>query len=217
MNATRQSKKILLVDDHPIITEALAAGLKTFCVFDVIDTATSLAKAKVQLQSNVNYDLVMLDLNLTDTIGTNTLLGLREDFPDIPIIIFSGENAPEIIQGAFDNCARGYITKTTPVDEILAAIRIVLAGRCFIPSQLMNSQDQQKPIAQIGVNPVDQLSPRQVQVLQYLLQGMPNKIIARRLSIAEGTVKAHLNTVYRVFDANNRSQVIIKANALGIH
>ncbi|TNC86299.1 MAG: DNA-binding response regulator [Alcanivorax sp.] len=215
MKCDKPSKKVLLVDDHPIVTEALAAGLRTFCVFEVIDVDTSLGGAISRLTDDGRYDLVMLDLNLTDTSGTDTLLGLREQFPDIPVIIFSGECDPRTIQSAFENGARGYISKKSSIEEILSAIRTVLSGRCFIPQQLIKTQDQQ-PIVEFDSNPVNQLSQRQIQVLHYLLQGMPNKIIAHRLNMAEGTVKAHLNTVYRVFNANNRSQVIIKANSLGI-
>lgn len=206
----------LLVDDHPIVIDALTLALRTFCVFNRIDYEQSLALAIKRLHADIDYNLIILDLHLTDTRGEESLIGLREKFPDIPVVVFSGERNADIILKAFDLGVRGYITKDIPIQDILSAIKTVLAGKSYIPPSAIKIMKSNSPIAKIDNNPVQQLTPRQTQVLHYLLQGMPNKVIARRLDMAEGTVKAHLNTVYRVFNASNRSQVIVKANALGL-
>ncbi len=210
-------KKAILIDDHPIITEALTTALQSFCVFDMIDIESTLETAKERLHNDHTYDLAILDLHLGDSEGAESMKWMRETYPDIPVIIFSADESRDTITQSFEYGIRGYIPKSSAMDVIINAIKMVLMGSSYIPSQAINqAMPNGSATIQDTENPASQLTPRQTQVLHFLLQGMPNKVIARRLDMAEGTVKAHLNTVYRVFHARNRAQVILKAKGFGI-
>ena len=213
----KTGKRAILVDDHPIITDALTTALGSFGVFDSIDIEASLESARTRLENNRHYDLIILDLHLGDSEGIHSMEWMRETYPDIPVIIFSGEESAAIISKSFEHGVRGYIPKSSPMNVIISALKMVLLGGNYLPSQLINQKALTQPISvQDDSNPVSRLTPRQTEVFYQLLQGLSNKVIARRLDMAEGTVKAHLNTVYRVFDAENRAQVIIKAKTYGI-
>jgi DNA-binding NarL/FixJ family response regulator len=212
--------RALVVDDHPIVTESLAAALISLRVFEGIDKESSLAAASARLQQASNYDLVMLDLHLTDAHGVEAMLSLRESFPGVPIIIFSADESSATITAAFEHGVQGYIPKSAPMPIIVNAIRIVLSGGTYIPPQavrMLGFEPRTTPdisAAEAAVLP--SLSPRQREVMHYLLQGLPNKLIGRRLAMADGTVKSHLNSIYRMFAVNSRAQLILKARELGL-
>jgi DNA-binding NarL/FixJ family response regulator len=114
----------------------------------------------------------------------------------------------------------GYVPKSYSMAAFLNAIRTVLSGEPYIPPKLVSLMgfDVAEPQAKSTVDrsPVVNLSPRQTQVFEYLLQGLPNKVIGNRLGMAEGTVKTHLNTIYRLLGVNSRAQVILRARELGL-
>ena len=159
---------------------------------------------------------------MSDASGADALLRLRETFPDMPVVIFSGDESAETIQAAFENGVLGYIPKRSTVPQIVNAIRSVLHGGSYIPTSFMRSLGYETPEASpqppetVRETAVPRLTPRQEEVFGYLLQGMPNKVIAERLGMAEGTVKTHLFTIYRIFGANSRAQIMLKASQLGL-
>jgi DNA-binding NarL/FixJ family response regulator len=210
----------LVVDDHPIVADAMATAINAMRVFERVDCANSLTRACEILEVNPECNLAVLDLHLSDAEGRETLLGLREKFPDVPVLIFSGDDSLESITMAFECGARGYATKSSPMSVVSNAIRLVLSGSTYIPpeaaqmlgfSPLAHLRAQQAPEP-----PVLSLSGRQQQVFKLLLQGMPNKVIGARLSMAEGTVKAHLNTVFRMLGVRTRVEAILRARQLGL-
>jgi DNA-binding NarL/FixJ family response regulator len=212
--------RALIVDDHPIITESLSAALISLRILDRIDKESSLAAASLRLQDASSYDLVILDLHLTDANGVDAMLALRESFPSVPVVIFSADDSSASITSAFEHGVQGYILKSDPMTVVISAIRIVLSGGNYIPPQAVRMLGYEpRPMPNIAATEVAQLpslSPRQREVLHYLLQGLPNKVIGRRLSMADGTVKSHLNTIYRMFAVNSRAQLILKARALAL-
>lgn len=212
--------RALVVDDHPIVTDSLAAALISLRIFDGIDKESSLAAASERLQNASNYDLVMLDLHLTDASGVDAMLSLRESFPGVPVIIFSGDESSATITAAFEHGVQGYIPKSAPMTIVINAIRIVLSGGTYIPPQavrMLGFEPRTMPdVSAVEAAPLPSLSPRQREVMHYLLQGLPNKLIGRRLAMADGTVKSHLNSIYRMFAVNSRAQLILKARELGL-
>lgn len=211
--------RVLCVDDHHVVIDALAISLRAAGMFARVDKATSLAGALVALERDPDCALVVLDLQMADARGMEAVAMLRERFPDVPIIVFTGEQSPEVVAAAFDAGVRGYVTKNSPLEVVMGAIRIVLSGGCYIPSQLMSllglAASARDGDAIAPASP-PYLTQRQHQVLEFLLDGMPNKVIAARLGMAEGTVKSHLSTIYRVIGARNRAQAILRARALGM-
>lgn len=212
-------KRALLVDDHHIVTDALRTSVPALGLFDEIETASSLAEAQTRLEANPNFKLAILDLHLADASGRGTLEGIRERYPDIPVLVFSGDANLENITMAFECGARGYVTKTSPVNVVDQAIRIVLAGGLYIPpdaAQILGLPQASPPPAAMAPASALRLSGRQQDVFKLLLQGMPNKVIAWKLGIAEGTAKAHLNTVYRTLGVRTRVEAILRAKQLGL-
>jgi DNA-binding NarL/FixJ family response regulator len=217
--ASRQSRA-LIVDDHPIITESLSAALISLRILDRVDKESSLAAASERLRDASSYDLVILDLHLTDAHGVDAMLSLREAFPSVPVVIFSADDSSASITAAFEHGVQGYILKSDPMPVVISAIRIVLSGGNYIPPQAVRMLGYEpRPTPNVAAHESAQLpslSPRQREVLHYLLQGLPNKVIGRRLSMADGTVKSHLNTIYRMFAVNSRAQLILKARSLAL-
>ena len=218
--ASAPTLRALVVDDHPIVIDALATALVAMRVFQTIDAARSLDEATQLLRANPHCSLVILDLHLAQVPGQDTLVGFRERFPDIPVIIFSGDGSLESIAMAFEHGARGYVSKNSPIEIVTSAIRIVLAGSSYVPPDAMRmlgvATEMVAPAAAGPAKNVVRFSGRQEQVFRLLMQGMPNKVIASRLDMAEGTAKAHLNSVYRILGVRTRVEAVLRARQLGI-
>jgi DNA-binding NarL/FixJ family response regulator len=211
--------RALVVDDHPIVADALTTAISAMRVFDRVDSASSLQEACRTLEQDPVCNLVVLDLHLSDVEGRETLTGLRERFPDVPVLVFSGDDSLASITMAFECGARGYVPKRSPINVVAGAIQLVLAGSSYIPPdavQMLGFTPPQQAAIAITPAPSLQLSGRQQQVFRLLLQGMPNKVIGARLAMAEGTVKAHLNSVFRVLGVRTRVEAILRARQLGL-
>lgn len=212
--------RALVVDDHPIVVNALIASLTSLGALDVIDQEHTLSAALERLAATDRYDLVILDLNLGDTNGPETLIRVREAYPDLPVVVFSADESEETLVTAYEHGVHGYIPKSFSMPKIVTAIRTVLSGNLFVPPQLMASLGVSAPTLEAHEidqeSPAVRLSPRQAEVFEHLLQGVPNKVIGARLGMAEGTVKTHLNTIYRLFGVNSRAKMILRARELGL-
>ena len=112
----------LLVDDHPVVVDAIAAALLSARLFHRIERANTLAGAHAQLAANPDMAVVVLDLHLPDAEGCEGFVALREAYPDVPIVVFSAESSAATITAAFESGVRGYITKDSPFDAVIGAI-----------------------------------------------------------------------------------------------
>ncbi len=220
---------ILLVDDHPIVQEAVVALLEATGSFSKVSTAISLAAAQSMLRQDTDYALILLDLQLQDSVGTTAMTTLRGLYAQIPILIFSATATNETIVEAFKGGASGFVSKSTPASTLLEAIKVVLAGGIYLPFETSQRLGYDPRVAvepseradEPSAMPTNQdtltqlgLSQKQLAVLQALLGGCSNKDIGERLFMAEGTVKTHLNAVYRKLKVKNRSQAILMARDL---
>jgi DNA-binding NarL/FixJ family response regulator len=216
----QRAPRALVVDDHPIVADAMATAIHAMRVFERVDSAGSLAEARRLLTDDPVCNLAVFDLHLSDAEGRDTLTAMRESFPDVPVLIFSGDDSLESITMAFECGARGYATKSSPMSVVSNAIRIVLSGSSYIPPEAaqMLGLTTRAAVPSPGApheSPLH-LTGRQQQVFRLLLEGMPNKVIGARLSMAEGTVKAHLNTVFRMLGVRTRVEAILRARQLGL-
>ena len=217
---TGPATRALIVDDHPIISDALAAALLSLKIFETVDKETTLEAAEACLRNATAYDLLLLDLHLGEKTGGESMLALRERFLELPVIIFSADESSTTVAAAFEYGVQGYIPKSTPMPVVISAIRVVLAGGTYIPPEAARMLGfTTRPAvndAGPGPAPLPTFSPRQQQVLHYLLKGLPNKAIGSRLEMADGTVKSHLNSIYRSLAVNSRAQLILKARDMGL-
>jgi DNA-binding NarL/FixJ family response regulator len=208
--------RALVVDDHPLMAGAVFTAVSAMRIFEHIDQGRSFEDAMELLAKEPQCGLVILDLHLKDSNARENLVAMRERHPDVPVLIFSGDETLESISMAFECHARGYVTKSSPMSVLKAAIQLVIGGSCYVPPEAVSILGAMPPARESSEVDALRLSGRQDQVLRLLLQGMPNKVIAARLSMAEGTVKAHLNTVFRVMGVRTRVEAILRARDLGL-
>lgn len=214
------SNRALIVDDHPIVRNALVTSLVSLAVFDDLETAGSFQELIDKLKADSDYQLLILDLSLTDISGADGLIYIRENYSEIPVVVFSGHSAPHIIAECFEKGVHGFVSKNSSMQVFTNAIRIVLSGSSYIPPEAVNLMGLE-PAANEGSLPGLQekpieFSPKQRQVFDQLVMGMPNKVIANRLNMAEGTVKAHLHSIYQILRVTNRAQAILRSRELQI-
>lgn len=200
---------VLLVDDHPLFREGLSALIIGMYPHAQIDQVGHLDGALAR--RDTVYTLILLDLSLPYVEGLDGLRRMKFTFPDTPIVVISGDDDPKVISDVIQEGASGFIPKSTDVAVTRQAIQLVMAHGIYLPPQALKGQLSGKG----GGHPLtSQLSPRQLSVLRGMLQGKPNKVIARDIGIAEGTVKAHLWTVYQLLGVNNRAQAMYRAHEL---
>ena len=147
--------------------------------------------------------------------GLATVQEIRTTFPNIPVIIVSGNEDRAAIDRALSLGARGYVTKTTPSELTVAALRLVLTGGTYVPATFLAPQAAPAEPAGTATLAAADLTPRQREVLELLARGCPNKEIAQRLGMAVGTVKIHMTAILRALDVKNRTQAVLVAMQMG--
>lgn len=209
-----QGVRVLILDDHPLFREGVRSLLVCLDPQVVVTQAASLAELRA-LQGTV-FDLVLTDLQLPGAQGLQTVSTAKALFPEASVVVVSGDDSAATIREAIQLGAAGYVPKTTDPSVTTHALRLVLAQGIYLPPQALqaNPSPADPPPADHPVDWVHGLSPRQHAVLKCLLQGKVNKVIAREIGIAEGTVKAHLWAVYQLLGVSNRTQAMYRAHEL---
>lgn len=200
--------RILVVDDHPLMTDALRLVLGTLDQRAEIESANSL-DAAFATASGGEFDLVMLDLGMPGCSGLEALQRFRERFPSLPVVVVSGASEPKLIKAALDLGAMGFIPKSAQRDVFLNALRLVVSGAIYVPVEALNA-----PAGAVQSAAGLKLSPRQNEVLALLLKGLSNKLIARKLEISENTTKIHVSAVLGALGVATRTQAVIAASRL---
>lgn len=204
--------KILVIDDHPLIQQALAqtlpqihAAVEVLATIDRAGTLTALAR-------HPDCTLALLDLALPGAHGLDLLAELRRDFPRLPVVVLSATHDRATVGAALAAGAQGYIAKTSTPAELLDAIRTVLDGGRSVTSDLAPSRPE------IAGLPGDLfgLTQRQADVLRLLIQGKPNKLICRDLRLSEGTVKVHVSAILKALNVHSRAQAIAELTRRGV-
>ncbi len=204
--------KILVVDDHALVREGLCQVLQGLSPTETttVLTAPDCARAFELTTAHPDLDLVLLDYHLPDMNGMAALAILGQRHPELPVVILSGSANPSIMQRVMAQGAAGFITKSGLSDELLVALRRVLNGEIYQPSNFA-------PLFDDGLDskmpPL--LSPRQQDVLHLLLQGCTNRQISERLCLAEDTIKQHVRSIYRSFNVGTRMQAAQEAERWG--
>ena len=228
--------KVLLIDDHPLILSALQAvilGLGSHV--GVVGVATAKA-AREALAADADFDLVLLDLQLADEDGFELLVELRAAYPALPVVVVSASDRSTDVLRAIDLGAMGFVPKRASNDTLFQALNMVMSGGIYVPPMLMRSHVSNRtpvvpaatqgwgvrlddtpaessgktgpPLAALG------LTPRQTDVLALLLQGQPNKLIARALNLSVETVKDHVAAVLRTLNVSSRTQAVLAVSQM---
>lgn len=206
--------RVLVIDDHPLFRAGLRALLYELDPQIGAVEAGSLREVADIAATGAEFDLVLLDMSLPDGNGLVALHKVKEALEAAPVVIMSAATDPRLIRDVIDAGASGYIPKTTQPEVTVSALRLVLAHGIYLPLDILMQNSSEPSPPQQPIN-LPGLSAKQLAVLQRLLQGKPNKVIARELVIAEGTVKAHLASVYQFLGVTSRSEAMRRAHELG--
>ncbi len=193
--------KILIVDDHLLFADVLAIALTDSS--KEIEKANSARAAYSALQDH-SFDLILLDINLPDIHGEVVLEEIKRSHPELKVIVVSAAkvDTSRIISLG----ANGFINKNENIDTMLSAIERVVAGEDYYPLAHLESLEETNY----------SITPRQMEIVSAMSEGLANKEIAHQLNISEGTVKQQVNRIFRVLDVKNRMQCIRKASQLGL-
>lgn len=196
------SVKFLVVDDHAVVRQGLTAVLRGLEPDAVVLEAGGCAAALALATSNPDIGLVLLDLMLPDASGLSGVAAFVAAHPSMPLMVISSSEAPADVRAALGLGVLGYVAKSASAATLAAAIRLVLSGEVYVPPFMLQASDE----APARSPAAEALTDRQRTVLGLIRQGASNKEIAYQLGVTEGTVKAHLTTIFRVLGVANRAQ-----------
>lgn len=211
---------LMVADDHPLFRDAIAAVIQSGLPGTELREADCFAALTSALDADDDVDLVLLDLNLPDASALDGLRELRRAFPAVPVAVLSAESERATVLGALDLGAIGYLPKSTPRPDLLAAIKQILDGQIYLPAEIMRrpAEASSAPPATSGATSsadagaLEQLTVKQLEVLSLLIRGASNKVIARELDIAETTVKTHVSAILKKLGVGSRVQAILAAD-----
>ena len=205
--------RVLVIDDHPLILEALSQLLPQLTPGTEVVVARDRVEAETALDDDPAIALVLLDLALPGTRGLDFLADLQLDYPGVPVVVLSATHDQGTVTAALAAGARGFIPKTANAAALLEALKMVMNGGVYVTGELRAG------LAADGVH----LSPdelgltlRQGDVLKLLVQGKPNKLICRDLKLSEGTVKVHVSAILKALHVHSRTQAVAELARRGI-
>lgn len=230
--------KVLLVDDHPLVLSALQAVIQNIGSGTSVVGVESAAAARATMRADADYDLVLLDLALDDADGFDVLVEFRAAFPAVPVVVVSASDRASDVIRAIDNGAMGFVPKKSTHAELHEALRMVMTGSMYVPPSMLGldfgsslragaamaeAAHSAAPLGAAAEPEAHQrlpkmedigLTPRQAEVLGLLLQGLPNKLIARQLNLSVETVKDHVAAVLRALGVSSRTQAVLAVSQM---
>jgi DNA-binding NarL/FixJ family response regulator len=205
--------KILVIDDHPLIVDALAQLLPQLDADFAMLAAGDPTEAMDVLDNEPDVALVLLDLALPGARGLDFLGDLKLDYPGVPIVVLSATHDQATVLAALGAGAQGFIPKSVSAETLLDAVRQVLDGNVYLPSDappMPKGDGVHIAPGELG------LTARQTDVLKLMVQGKPNKLICRDLTLSEGTVKVHVSAILKALRVHSRTEAIAMLARRGI-
>lgn len=202
-------RDILIVDDHPLMCEALSLTLGQMFSVKRVRQAASLGAAEASIRQDGAPDAVVLDLNLPDVEGMEGVLRIKSRLGTVPVTVISAQIESATVAAAIGAGACGFVSKCLPRHELAEAFERMWRGETVIPEG-MTTPELEEPgrLAQIFAT----LTPQQMRILRLLCEGRPNKVISWELSIAEATVKTHIAAIMNKINVSNRTQAALLAS-----
>jgi len=190
--------RFLVIDDHTVVREGVAALLREHWPDADVGLAASAEDGLTYAAASADIDLVILDLILPGSSARTLIEDFGSKHPALPLMILSSSERPADVRDAIDAGALGYVAKSAPASTMLAAIRLVLDGEIYVPNFMA------QPASQPSTGRERDLTARQMEILDLARQNLANKEIGYRLGISEKTVKAHLTAAYRILGVGDR-------------
>jgi len=200
--------KFLVVDDHPVLREGLAALIRQVGVDTCVLQARDAAEALDLLDRTEDIELVIVDLVMPGMGGLDAIGEFGRRRPEMPVIVLSSSEDPQDARRALARGALGYVPKSANPNTLLAAIRLVLNGELYIPALVLNEDGghTQRSRPEDATPQTGQLTERQIDVLRLVSEGQSNKAIAHALDLSENTVKVHVSAIFKALQVVNRTQ-----------
>lgn len=198
---------ILLADDHPLFRQGLRSALTPILHAPTWYEAASEAELLPLLtRYHEQADLILLDLLIPGAHGFSTLIYIRQHYPSLPVMMVSGNEAPETIRQAIYHGASGFMPKSLSPEKMGEGVQQVLSGALWVPDPRI--LEQPAKASEMGER-IAQLTPQQHRILLMFAEGMLNKQIAYDLHVSEATIKAHATAIFRKLGVRNRTQAVI--------
>ncbi len=205
-----QDSRIIIADDHPLFRGAMKQALSSSFSDAAVTEAGSFDEVNGLLADGKTPDLVLLDLNMPGMQGFSGLAYLRASFPDVPVLVVSASEDPQVMRRCIDFGASGFLPKTKGIEMMREAVATVMAGGAWTPPEFDPTAPVDRESADL-VRRLASLTPQQVRVLMMLSEGLLNKQIAYELSVSEATVKAHVSAILTKLGVDSRTQAVIAA------
>lgn len=200
MQDHRDAPFALIVEDHPLVADSLVACVRDCDADLVVETAESLRAALRILASRSAPLLIITDLTLTDTRGTEAVSGLRGAAPQTPLLVFTALDEPQLRSEAKELGAIDYLIKSTSIQVLRDAIRMVIGGR----------RSRKRGVEQRAGGLSRLLTPKQLGVLEELAAGRSNKEIAARMNVSDETVSSHMKEILGRLGVRNRTEAVVR-------
>ena len=207
----RDPIKVLVVDDHWVVRQGLRMFLDQESAITVVGEASD-GREAIDLARQLRPDVVLMDILMPHVDGIEAITHIKAEMPRIEVIALTSVLQDGSVSDAIQAGAIGYLIKDTRGDELVRAIQDAAEGRVHLSPEaaIRLAKDLRRP------ERVESLTKRETSVLRLVAEGLANKEIARRLSISEKTVKAHLNNVFAKLDVHSRTQAALEAIRSGI-
>jgi DNA-binding NarL/FixJ family response regulator len=219
--------RVLLVDDQVLFVESLRTVLETRAAdFEVVGVALS-GREAIRLVVEKHPDIILMDVRMPDMDGVEATRIIHEAYPDIHVLMLTTFDDDIYVVEALNHGAAGYMLKDIPPEELIVSLRAVCSGSIIISPQVANkvlrNRDGETAAEDGGAETRSQasgesflryLSRREIEILRLIGQGADNVLIARKLSIAEQTVKNHVSVIYSKLHVHNRMQAMKLANTM---
>lgn len=214
------NERILLIDDHTLFRAGLADLLKRRGI-EVIEAVGS-GDEGIKKVAELKPDIVLLDMRMPQMDGLMVLRQLRKNHPGLKVVMLTTSTNDNDLLEALRAGARGYLLKDIEPDDLVLAIREILAGKTVVAPELSSVlarfiQGEDGELQEDkAANPFSALTPREYEILTLLAEGQSNKVIARNLGISDGTVKLHVKAILRKLNVSSRITAAVMAVEHGI-
>ncbi|WOT06503.1 response regulator transcription factor [Shewanella youngdeokensis] len=209
-----ENLNIIIADDHPLFRNALRQALSSsFANTQWFEADSADALQKLIDNQDIEYDVVLLDLQMPGSHGYSTLIHLRTHFQELPVVVISAHEDSTTMSRAIHYGSSGFIPKSSSMETLAQALEAVLMGDIWLPAGIDLPQVSDDGTDQVASR-LSELTPQQYKVLQMFAEGLLNKQIAYDLNVSEATIKAHATAIFRKLGVRNRTQAVIALQQL---
>lgn len=207
MMSEEKTIRVLLVDDHNVVRSGLGAFLHAFDDLELVGEASSGREAIRKVES-LEPDVILMDLKMPEMDGAETTERIKEKFPEIEVIALTSFKEKDLVKRALEAGAIGYLLKNVSADELADAIQKAYRGEPTLAPEAAQAliESTRTPKTQI-----EELTPRETEVLQLLGEGLTNPKIGEKLVISNSTVKFHVSSILGKLNVSSRTEAVAYA------